>query len=325
MFKSKLIQWPLEDRIFAIIIVALIIFAASQSVIGFSDFYLNFISNTLIFSIAAVSYNLLHGYTGLISLGSAGFYMVGAYGGALAMSSFGNNFGIGLLGSLGMSAALSLIVGLVATRIRGVYFLLITFAFSMLPWLLIKGPLRNITGGHTGMHLRITPSFIFDIGDPLLFFFFTLTMLITIYIVLRFVVNTPFGFSLRCIKENELKLSSLGYNTWWRKTLAVTISGTLTGFAGYLFLLKNLSVSPVLGSYFISAKVILCTLVGGFTTFVGPIVGSFVWYLIEEFLVQPGLLEIILGTALVIVVLRFPFGIVGELLHYLRNKGATSK
>ena len=325
MFKSKLTQWPLEDRIFAIIIVALIIFAASQSVIGFSDFYLNFISNTLIFSIAAVSYNLLHGYTGLISLGSAGFYMVGAYGGALAMSSFGNNFAIGLLGSLGMSAALSLIVGLVATRIRGVYFLLITFAFSMLPWLLIKGPLRNITGGHTGMHLRITPSFIFDIGDPLLFFFFTLTMLITIYIVLRFVVNTPFGFSLRCIKENELKLSSLGYNTWWRKTLAVTISGTLTGFAGYLFLLKNLSVSPVLGSYFISAKVILCTLVGGFTTFVGPIVGSFVWYLIEEFLVQPGLLEIILGTALVIVVLRFPFGIVGELLHYLRNKGATSK
>jgi len=183
----------------------------------------------------------------------------------------------------------------------------------MLPWLLIKGPLRDITGGHTGMHLRILPSFFFDLNDSFLFLFFTLGTLIAVYIILRVMVSSPFGLSLRCIKENELKLSSLGYNTWWRKTLAVTISGTLTGFAGYLFLLKNLSISPVLGTYFISAKVILCTLIGGVNTLVGPLVGALVWYLIEEFLVRPGLLEIILGSALVIVILRFPFGIVGGL------------
>ena len=314
MTRSRLLHLPWEDRIFAIVIVAVIIFGASQSVLDFSPFYLNFVSNILIFSIAALSYNLLHGYTGLISLGSAGFYMVRAYGGALAMQSLGNNFGIGLLGALGMSAAFSLIVGSVATRIRGVYFLLITFAFSMLPWLLIKGPLRDITGGHTGMHLRIVPSFFFDIGDSSLLLFFTMGILSAVYILLRYIVNSPFGLSLRCIQENELKLSSLGYNTWWRKTLAVTISGTMTGFAGYLFLLKTLSISPVLGTYFISAKVILCTLIGGLNTFVGPLVGSFVWYLIEEFLVRPGLLEIILGAALVIVVLRFPAGITGEFL-----------
>ncbi|HEX76080.1 MAG TPA: branched-chain amino acid ABC transporter permease, partial [Dehalococcoidia bacterium] len=218
----------------------------------------------------------------------------------------------------GMSAAFALIVGIIATRMRGVYFLLVTFAFSMLPWVLIRGPLRDITGGHRGTYLKILPPFFFDLHDPFLFLLFTSGILIAVYIILRVIVRSPFGLSLRCIKENELKLTSLGYNTWWRKTLAVTISGTLTGFAGYLFLLKNLAISPVMGTFFISAKIILVTLIGGFSTLVGPLVGTFVWFLIEEFLVTPGLLEIILGSALVVVVLRFPFGIIGE---FLKSRG----
>ena len=319
MIRSRLLHLPMEDRIFAIVVMAVIAFAVSQRAPGLSVYYLNFVSNILIFGIAALAYNLLHGYTGLVSLGNAGFYMMGAYGGVLALRYWGNNFGLGLLGSLGMSAAFALIVGSIATRMRGVYFLLVTFAFSMLPWILIRGPLRDITGGHRGTYLKILPPFFFDLHDPFLFLLFTLGTLIAVYIILRVIVSSPFGLSLRCIKENELKLTSLGYNTWWRKILAVTISGTLTGFAGYLFLLKNLTISPVMGTFFISAKIILVTLIGGFGSFVGPLVGTFVWFLIEEFLVTPGLLEIILGSALVVVVLRFPFGIIGEFLKSRRR------
>ena len=308
----------MEDRIFAIIVMAVIAFAVSQWVLGASVYYLNVVSNMVIFGIAALAYNLLHGYTGLISLGNAGFYMVGAYGGLLALRYLGNNFGLGLLGSLGMSAAFALIVGIIATRMRGIYFLLVTFAFSMLPWILIRGPLRDITGGHRGTYLKILPPFFFDLHDPFPFLLFTLGTLIAVYIILRVIVRSPFGLGLMCLKENELKLASLGYNTWWLKTLAVTISGTLTGFAGYLFLLKNLTISPILGSFFISAKIILVTLIGGLSTLVGPLVGTFVWFVIEEFLVAPGLLEIILGGALVVVVLRFPFGIIGEFLKSRR-------
>lgn len=318
MIRSRLLHLPMEDRIFAIVTAAVIAFAVSQPVLDFSPYYLNFVSNMLIFGIAALAYNLLHGYTGLIPLGTAGFYMVGAYGGALALRYLGNDFGLGLLGSLGVSAAFALIVGIIATRIRGAYFLITTFAFSMLPWILIRGPLRDITGGHTGIHMRILPPFFFDLHDPFLFLLFASGTLIAVYIILRVIVSSPFGLSLRCIKENELKLTSLGYNTWWRKILAFTISGTLAGFAGYLFLLKNLSISPTLGVFFISAKVILVALVGGFSTLVGPLAGTFVWFLIEEFLVAPGLLEIILGSALVIVVLRFPLGIIGEFLKSRR-------
>ena len=324
MQRSGLLQRiPMKDRIFAVFVAAMVVFIAIQAVFGFSVYYVHFISNLLIFGIASMSFNLLYGFGGLLSLATAGYYMVGAYGGMLAIKYIGNNFYIGLLGSLVTTAVFSFIVGAVATRIRGVYFFLITFGFSMLPYLLIRGPAREITGGQTGLHMRVLPSFFFDLKNPYYYLFFVLVLLIVVYILLRYIIASPFGRNLRCIKENELKLSSLGYNTWWNKTVAVTISGTLTGFAGYLYLLKNLSISPVLGTYFMSAKVVLCTLIGGLSTFVGPLVGALVWYIIEEFLVQPGFLEIILGSALVIVILRFPRGIVGEFLNSseLKKKG----
>lgn len=324
MQRSGLLQRiPMKDRIFIIFVVAIVVFIAIQATVDISVYYVHFVSNLLIFGIASMAFNLLYGFGGLLSLATSGFYMVGAYGGMLAIKYIGNNFYIGLLGSIGVTAIFSFIVGAVATRIRGVYFFLITFGFSMLPYLLIKGPTREITGGQTGMHIRVLPSFFFDLKNHYHYFFFVLILLIAVYILLRYIITSPFGRNLRCIKENELKLSSLGYNTWWNKTVAVTISGTLTGFAGYLYLLKNLSISPVLGTYFMGAKVVLCTLVGGFSTFVGPLIGALVWYLIEEFLVQPGFLEIILGAALVVVILRFPQGLVGEFLESrkLKKKG----
>jgi branched-chain amino acid transport system permease protein len=314
---------PMKDWIFTLFVAAVVVFIAIQAVFGFSVYYVHFISNLLIFGIVSMAFNFLYGFGGLLSLATAGFYMVGAYGGMLAIRYVGNNFYVGLLGSLVVTAIFSLMVGAVASRIRGVYFFLITFGFSMLPYLLIKGPTREVTGGQTGMHIRELPSFFFDLKNPYYYLVFVLLLLIAIYVLLRCIIASPFGRNLRCIKENELKLSSLGYNTWWNKTMAVTISGTLTGFAGYLYLLKNLSISPVLGTYFMSAKVVLCALIGGMSTFVGPLVGSLVWYLIEEFLVQPGFLEIILGFALVVVILRFPQGLIGEFLksREIKKKG----
>ena len=307
-----LLPLRMPHRVFTIIVVAVIVLAVIQRGIGISPYYLHFASGMLIFGIMALGYNLLHGYTGLVSLGSAGFYAVGAYGGALMMDFLGSyDVWGGLLGCLGASALFALIVGVVSTRLGGVSFLLITFAFSMVPYLLIRSPLRDITGGHTGWRLPVTPPFVFDLTDPFLFLFFTLGALVAIYIILSVIVNSPFGLSLLCIKENELKLCSLGYNTWLRKTLAATISGTVIGFAGYLKLLCDFSISAEMGFYYTSAKVILCALIGGTGTLVGPFLGVITWFLIEEFLVTPGLLEIIMGSTLVVVVLRFPFGISG--------------
>ena len=191
--------------------------------------------------------------------------------------------------------------------------MLITLGFSNFPYLLSRGPLKELTRGQSGMHLRKLPAFIINLEDPYLFLFFLIVVLVVIYSWFRFLPYTHFGKTLFSIKENELKMKSLGYNTWWIKTIAVIISGLFAGFAGFLFLLKNLSISPVMGTYFIAAKSIFCSLIGGIDSVLGPIIGTLSWYLVEEFLVLPGFLELILGTGLVLVILFFPRGIVGSL------------
>ena len=303
-----------QDVIFFIFIIAISIFIVLQVFFNISIYYIGFVSHIIIFSIISLSFMFLYSYTGLLSMATAAFYMLGAYGGVFAIKYLGNNFFIGLFASLGLSAIFSFIVGSIANLVKGVYFMLITFGFSMFPYLLSRGPLKGITRGQSGMHLRKLPAFIFDLANPYFFLLFATGLLIIIYLFLRFLRHTHFGKALISIKENELKMKSLGYNTWWIKTIAVTISGTFTGFAGYLFLLKSLSISPVMGTYFLSAKAIFCSFIGGIGSVVGPIVGTLCWYLIEEFLVLPGFLEIVLGSGLVIVILFFPQGITGSIL-----------
>ena len=301
----------LDDKIFMTLIAVLVIYAIVQSITATQYYYLGFLSNVLIFGIFALAYNLLHGYTGLLSFGHAGFFIIGAYGGALAMSNASNNVWLGFLGSLGISAAFAFVTGFFSVRSRGIYFALLTLAFGMLPFLAINSPLRRLTGGSMGWHLIYAPPFFFDLSNKLLFFLFTVGISIAVYVILRIMINSPFGQSLKGIRDNELKLEGLGYNTRRLKYTAVTISGAISGVAGYLYLLLNLSISPSIGGYFISAKVIFVSLIGGVSGLVGPLLGTFVWFLIDEFLVAPGFLELTLGITLAVVILRFPGGIMG--------------
>lgn len=303
-----------EDLFFIIYIILIITFIFFQPIFGISVYYIGFISNIIIFSIISLSFMFLYSYTGLLSMSTSAFYMVGAYSGIFAIKYLNNVFSVGLLSSLSATALFAFIVGSVANRVKGVYFMLITLGFSMFPYLLSRGPLKGLTRGQSGMHLRKLPAFIIDLENPHLFLFFIVILLIGIYLCLRLLPHTHFGKVLFSIKENELKMRSLGYNTWWIKTMAVIINGILAGLAGYLFLLKNLSISPVMGTYFISAKAVFCTFIGGLFSVLGPIIGSLCWYLIEEFLVFPGFLEIVLGIGLIMVILFFPQGIIGALI-----------
>lgn len=316
MIRERLARFPLQmdDKVLLLIIAALIAFAILRATLNLPTYYLILLANILIFGILALGYNLLHGHTGLLSFGHAGFYLMGAYAGAITLQLTGGNVWLGFLGALVISTAFAFIVGFIAVRIRGIYFALITLAFSMIPYLAIlriRGALRELSGGHMGLHLGYPPPFIFDLGNPLLFFFFTLGVFIAVYIIMRIIINSNFGQSLKCVKDNELKLEGLGYNTRRLKYIAVTISGSFGGLAGYLYLLSNLSINPTLGNYYISVKIIVVSLIGGVNSIIGPLLGTFVWYGIERFLVVPGFLEITLGVTLVIVILRLPFGITG--------------
>lgn len=308
----------MDDKILLGVIGGVIVFSIVQAVV-LPPYYLGFVSNILIFGIFGLAYNFLHGHTGLVSFGHAGFFLVGAYAGALTMEFTGYNAYLGFIACLVGSAIWAFAVGFIAVRIRGIYFAILTLALSMIPYYLIRDTFVGLTWGVMGWHLRgVIPFFFFDLDNPLLFLFFSLGVLIVVYIILRIIINSSFGQCLKCIKDNELKLEGLGYNTRRLKYIAVTISGLFSGVAGYLYLLNNRSIFPELGLYFYSAKVIFVALMGGVGSIIGPLLGTFVWFFIEEFLVTPGFLEITLGIALLIVVLRFPTGIIGLFKRYMR-------
>ena len=310
---ERLIRFHLEmdDKILLGVIGGVIVFSIVQAAV-LPPYYLGFVSNILIFGIFGLAYNLLHGHTGLVSFGHAGFFVVGAYAGALTMQFTGYNAYLGFIACLVGSAAFAFFVGFVAVRLRGIYFAVLTLALSMIPYFLIRDIFVGLTWGVMGWHLReVIPRFLFDLGNPLLFLFFSLGVLIVVYIILRIIINSSFGQCLKCIKDNELKLEGLGYNTRRLKYIAVTISGLFSGVAGYLYLLNNSSIFPELGLYFYSAKVIFVALMGGIGSIIGPLLGTFIWFFIEEFLVVPGFLEITLGIALLVIILRFPTGVIG--------------
>lgn len=301
----------LDDKILLGVIVAVVVFSIVQAG-RLPPYYLHFWSNILIFGIFGLAYNFLHGHIGLVSFGHAGFFVVGAYAGAMALEFSGYNAYLGFIACIVGSAIFALFVGFIAVRLRGIYFAIITLALSMIPYYLIRDTFVGLTWGVMGWHLRgVVPNFFFDLSNPRLLLFFSLGALIVVYIILRIIINSSYGQWLTCIKDNELKLEGLGYNTRRLKYIAVTISGTLSGVAGYLYLLNNSSIFPELGLVFYSAKVIFVSIMGGIGSIIGPLLGAYIWFCIEEFLVRPGSLEITLGIALLIVILRLPTGIIG--------------
>lgn len=298
----------LDDFILATVVVIMMVVALVLSLANISDYYLGFLADIFIFAIFGLGYNLLHGHTGLISFGHAGFFLVGAYAGALSLLYLADNAWLALATSLVVSAVYSLLVGFASVRIKGVYFALLTLAFSIIPYIAVRGPLSSVTGGVRGLQFPVAPNFVFDLTDQRQFFFFAIIAFVIVYVIKRFILRSSYGDCLRGIKDNEIKLEGLGYNTQRIKYLAVTISGTISGFAGFLQLLHSRAIAPEIGNYFISAKVIFASLIGGIGSIIGPLLGSFFWFLVEQFLVRPGFLEIILGAALIIVVLRLPSG-----------------
>jgi branched-chain amino acid transport system permease protein len=301
----------IDDKILLVITGGAVIFEIAQPIFNIPNYYLFVLSNIFTFGILALAYNLLHGHTGLLSFGHAGFFLVGAYTGALTMQFTGNNVYFGFIFCFLASAIFAFIVGYIAVRLKGIYFAILTLAFSMLPFFLIRDTFSKQTRGTMGWHLLAPPPFFFDLLNPALLLLFALGVFIATYIILRTIINSNFGQCLKCIQNNELKMEALGYNTRQLKYIAVTISGSFAGLAGFFWLLINRSISPEIGSYFMSAKIIFVALIGGVSSIIGPILGVFIWFTIEEFLLIPGFFEITLGLALIVVILRWPSGIMG--------------
>ena len=302
---------------------AFLVFLLSVPAWAPNRFWINVASQALIFAIFAMSLDLLIGYAGMPSFGHAAFYAAGAYGGAL----WALHLSPALLPLLavGLMAGASLaLVGALALRARGIYFLMLTLAFAQVVWsVLSNNQLANVLGGDIGLISVPRPvlPFAADVSlfRPANFYFLTLTVAIIVYLALAAVVASPFGHTLEGIRENEGRMESLGYPTFRYRLAAFIIAGALAGLAGMLGGSFNFSATPATAFWTTSGLAMIAVIMGGSRSLVGPAAGAIVVVLLQlglSSLPARGLAErwqLLLGVVFIAFVLFLPGGLYGLL------------
>ncbi len=272
-------------------------------------------TRAMAFAILAMSVDLLLGYTGLASMGQAAYFGVGAYLTAILAAKF--HFGLGwdfwlvvVLGIL-IGAALAALFGLFALRAGGDYFLMITLALGQCIWGLAYR-WNSLTGGDNGISLNGRPSFGLDLGNEVTFFYLVLAFLAVSMMLMYVLVRSPFGRSLTGIRERELRMKMLGYNTWLHKYIAFIIAGGFGGLAGVLWAQTNGYVSPETVVLTTSVDALLMVVLGGAGTLVGATIGAAIVFGLREYLstLVPWW-QYVLGGVYVLTILYLPMGVMG--------------
>src|SRR5499433_2878799 len=280
-----------------------------------NSFVILLATRALAFSILVMSLDILLGFTGLASLGQAAYLGVGAYLTAILATryQFGLGFDFWLVIVLGilLGAALAAIFGLLAIRATGVYFLMITLALGQCAWGLAYR-WNSLTGGDNGINLRARPKFGIDLANEVTFFYLVFVLFAVSLLLMYTLVRSPFGRSLMGIRERELRMKILGYNTWLHKYLAFIIAGAFGGLAGVLWAHTAGIVSPVNVELPTSVDALLMAVLGGSGTLVGGVIGTFIVFFLREWLstVVPWW-QYVLGGVYVLTILYLPTGLMG--------------
>jgi branched-chain amino acid transport system permease protein len=292
----------------------------------FVGVYPIFIAQALCFAIFAMAFNLLLGYTGLLSFGHAAFFGGAAYVTAWLLQSRHLTPELALLGGMAAAAVAGIVVGLIAIRRQGIYFAMVTLALAyMLSFFFLEAP---FTGGENGLQ-GIERGKLFGLvsleGDMALYWF-VLAIFVAVFLLVLRIVHSPYGQVLKAIRENEPRAISLGYNVDRYKLLAFVLSATLAGLGGALkvLVLHLATLQDVRWEQ--SGEVILMTLLGGLGTFAGPVVGAFTVVGLQNYLSDTAgsWTIVIIGAIFVLCVVAFRKGFVGELLAWQQRRAKKS-
>jgi branched-chain amino acid transport system permease protein len=274
-----------------------------------------------------VSFNLLLGYTGLLSFGHAMFFGIGAYGTAFVLDHFeGFPLILALLVGVFAAVVLAIILCPIMVRVSGTAFAMLHLAFGQLMYVLCL-KLRVITGGEDGIGgfeippLNIPGIASIDMTDPVNFYYFAMVILIISMWILWFFTKTPFGSIMVSIRDNPNRVSYLGFKVAESKAVIYTISGAFAGVAGSIFALFQDMISAN-GAFniMVSFTPLMMTIVGGIGSFFGPIVGAGIFGIIEELTSRyTDRVELVMGLILILVVVYAPMGFMG-FFNFLKVK-----
>ena len=278
------------------------------------------LSYGLVFAIAALGFNLLLGYTGLLSFGHSAYFGMGAYAVAFVVKYLKvESMEVLLLGGIVASGAVAALFGLLCVRYTKIFFGILTLALSQVLWSLAF-KFFWVTGGSDGLRVP-TPTLLGGLvragGDKFDFlshryYFYVLAVFVVCATVMWVIVHSPFGKALQAIRDNETRAEFVGVQVWHYRWVAFLISGIFTGVAGALWVPLNGLTTPDILYWQFSGKIVFFTVLGGFQTFFGPVIGAIIYNYLETYAVGHTVYwQMVLGIVLVVLVLALPAGIVG--------------
>ncbi|OGA38070.1 MAG: ABC transporter permease [Betaproteobacteria bacterium RIFCSPLOWO2_12_FULL_68_19] len=282
--------------------------------------------NILIFGLYAMGFNILFGYTGMLSFGHAAFLGTGSYGAGIAIVHLGWPWYVAIATGVAAATAVGMVVGFLAIRARGIYFAMVTLALAQCVYYVFFQA-ETYTGGENGLRgVEVGVIDLFgwrlDFVDPTVKYYVVLAFVaFALWFVSR-VLGSPFGAVIETVRENERRAQACGYDVARTKLVAFVISAALCGLAGTLRAL-HLSIVPIDSLHYLtSGLVVMMCLLGGMGTFFGPFVGAATLLLIEEtFTNLTRHWQLITGVVFMACVLFFPRGIWGSILHWIRREG----
>ena len=287
----------------------------------YTSYWVKLLTQMLIFGILAMSLDILIGFTGLSSFGHAGFFGAAAY----VVAILSTRYKVGFLGcfvsAITIATMISMLFGLLVAHAKEVYFLIITLALGMVLWGL-GFRWVSMTGGDNGISGILRPSIGLPISlkHPLTYYYVILVFFLVCLILMVILIRSPFGHSLKGIRESESRMRSLGYNTWLHKYLSYVSAAAFGGVAGALWAYFDGFISPYNMDLTASIEIILMVILGGPGTLIGPALGAGIIVFLKNFIsayTQRWLL--ILGTIYILTILYAPQGLMNLLKDWLRG------
>ena len=288
-----------------------------------STFYMQLLTKVLIMAIFAMSLDLLVGYTGLVSFGHAAYFGLAGYALALMAPKYETvSLWWSLPAAIGVCALFALITGMLVLRTRGIYFIMVTLAFSQMLFFIFHD--TKIGGGSDGIYIYAKPTM--KLGDVELlnleklenFYWLALVPMAAIYFLLRRVLGSTFGRALVGIKVNEHRMRALGFPVFRYQLSSFVLSGALAGVAGYLAAVQYGFVNPEILSWHQSGAVLMMVILGGMGTLHGAVIGAFAFVLLQEVLSNQAWFgasakhwQLAMGLFIMLVALYLPQGLAG--------------
>lgn len=312
---SKAVRW-----LSIVFFVGALCFAAIARLLD-DVFFLRLATEALIFGGLALSVDLLLGGVGLLPLGQALFFGLGAYVSALVLKEWQASFWLALGAALLTSALAGLVGGVIAIRAKGVYFALISFGLAqVISKIVFNTRELGASDGIIGVpQANVAPGM--NSGDPGSFFLVTLALIFSLYSGLRYLMDTPLGRQLSAIRTNEHRVAFLGFSTWRFKLLAFVGAACVAGLSGALYPMLRGFVSPELMFFQVSGNAVINVIVGGTGTLIGPLYGSALLTglrsVVGSYTVHH---QIVIGLLFMVVVIMFPRGLMGFLIPLLQKR-----